>query len=359
MRFDLNGSAPCCWYSTRVQLNTKEDFDQFNKKLTAQEDWTDGCAFCFHKEKKGAVSPRQDSLQFARMKGLATDVEPNEITSVEIQTDADCNGACLICGPYSSSTWQKHESKFNKIIKLEDFRDKAQERLDFIKETIDFSKLKRLGFSNGGETLKSDTHLLFLKELDKIGRLPEVILQYVINGSFKPSEETIKLWRKAKMVDISVSIDGTYEHFEYLRWPLIFSQVEENLKFLLDLDIAGSLATSYAVTPFSAFYHNEYEEWSQNFFQYYRDNPKKMRLIKFFSKPFSAGGIINMSAMPAKLRFVILKKYGPTHNITKLIQAQPFERDKYNDFMGYIKDQDQKRKLDFRKVFPEIQEYFE
>ena len=359
MRFDLTGSAPCCWYSTRIKLNSKEEFDQLNEKLAAQDTWTDECAFCFYKEKKGAVSPRQNTLQYYKRKGLAADDEPNEITSIEIQTDADCNSACLICGPHSSSTWQKHESKFNKIIRLEDFRDKAQERLDFIKQVVDFSKLKRLGFSNGGEPLKTNTHLLFLKELDRLGRLPEVELHYVINGSLRPNQETIELWRKSKLVDISVSLDGTHEHFEYLRWPLVFSQVEDNLKFILDLDIPGSLTTSYAVTPFSAFYHDKYEEWSKNFFQYYRDNPKKMRLLNFFSNPFSTGGPINMSVMPAKLRFVVLKKYGPLHNITKLTQAQPFERDKYNDFMFYIKDQDQKRKLDFRTVFPEIQEYFE
>jgi hypothetical protein len=355
-RFDLAGTSPCCWYSTRINLSTKEEFHSLNEKLTAQDTWTDECAFCFNKEKKGLTSPRQGSMEKFNLKGLNATHEPDEITSLEIQTDADCNGACLICGVHSSSTWQKHEAKFNKYIRLENFKDKAQERLDFIKEVIDLSKLKKLGFSNGGEPLRTKTHLLFLRELEKIGNLGNVHVHYVTNGSVKPCEETVKLWRKAKTVDIYVSIDGIQEHFDYLRWPMVFSQVEDNLKFILDLDIPGVLGTSYAVTPFSAFYHDRYEEWAKQFFQYYKDNPKKMKIFDFFSNPFSATGTVNMSAIPSKLRFLILNKFGPTHSISKL--TMPFERERYNVFMEYIKDQDQKRNLDFRTVFPEVQEYF-
>ncbi len=356
-RFDLGGISPCCWYHPRLNIKTVEEFNKFKDELTAIDDWTDGCGFCYHKEKKGANSPRLDTLKFYKRKGLNAQDEPNEITSIEIQTDSDCNSACLICGPHSSTTWQKLEHKFNKTIRIETARDTSQDRLDFIKQVVDFSKLKRLGFSNGGEPLKTETHLLFLRELDRIGNLENTELSYVINGSIKPCDETIKLWRKSRSVDISVSIDGIQDHFNYLRWPLVFSQVEDNLKFILDLDIPGSITTSYAVTPFSAFYHDTYEAWSKSFFQYYRNNPKKMRIIEFFSHPFSTIGPINMSAMPSKLRFLVLKKYGPLHNISKL--TMPFERDKYNAFMSYIKDQDAKRGVDFRKVFSEIQEYFE
>ena len=126
---------------------------------------------------------------------------------------------------------EKFQSKFDKTIVIKDFRNTAVERFNRAKEIFDFSKLKHMSFVNGGEPLKTDTHLLYLRELEKIDHLKNVSLDYITNGSIKPCDEAVSLWRKAKEVNFNVSVDGIYEHFNYHRWPLNFNHVEANYIF--------------------------------------------------------------------------------------------------------------------------------
>jgi len=356
-RFDLNGIAPCCYYKKRVDFFDQDQFNNFHTSLVKQTEWTDECSHCLKLEEQKLESPRQSSLILPEFFGLSQEEDPDEITSIEIQTDTDCNGACLMCGPHSSTTWQKHEAKFNSSIKIvENNKSSLDQRFNRIKEIVDFSKLKSINFANGGETLKSDTHLQFLREINKTGNLKNIKIFYVTNGSIKPNEETVSYWRQAKEVNLSVSIDGIDEHFEYLRWPLKFSHIKENLNFYLDLDIPGTLSFSYAVTPFSAFYYDRYMNWSKDFFKEKSKNLKNLSIVEPFSHPFAAGGVINMTCVPPRLRFAIIKKFGANHQISKLVES--FNSTKYQEFINYVELQDQRRSLNFREVFPEIESYF-
>jgi hypothetical protein len=355
-RFDINGIAPCCYYKKRIDFFDRDQFNNLHESLVNQSEWTEECSHCRMREDQGLGSPRQSSLLRPEFFGLSRDEDPDEITSIEIQTDTDCNGACLICGPHSSTTWQKHEAKFSNIKIIEHNKDNVDARFDRIKEIIDFSKLKTISFANGGETLKSDTHLKFLREINNQGNLKNIKLFYVSNGSIKPNEETIHYWKQAKEVNLSISIDGINEQFEYLRWPLQFSQVEDNLKYILSLDIPGLLAFSYAVTPFNAFYHDRYVDWSKEFFKDYYKTLKNLSIVEPFSHPFGTSGTINMNCVPPKLRFAIIKKFGANHQISKLVES--FDSMRYQNFINYIELQDQRRGLNFREVFPEIESYF-
>lgn len=354
-RLDLNGIAPCCYYQKRVDFFDKTEFENFHSTLTAQTDWTPECNYCKQREDNNQASPRQHSLMFYSQHGLAGHNDPDELTSLEIQTDIDCNGACLICGPESSTTWQKHEAKFNPQFKIiEDKKVNVIDRIARAKEIFNFSKLKKIGFVNGGEPLKSNTHLLYLREVAKTGNLKNVSVTYVTNGSMRPCEETISLWREANDVRLSISIDGIGEHFNYLRWPLNFDQVQSNIAYILGLKIKGRLAISYAITPFNAFYHDKYVEWGQDFFA--KCQPGPMVVDNIFKQPFKTSGVVNMSCVPPRLRFEIIKKYGTDHPVTRLTDF--LNKEAYKRFMDYINTQDQRRKLNFRTVFPEIQQYF-
>lgn len=356
-RFDLSGIAPCCYYTKKIDFFDPKKFQDLHNKLINQRTWTEECSYCKNREDLNLESPRQSSLKYPELFGLNAPDEPDELTSLEIQTDTDCNGACLICGPSHSTTWQKYEAKFNPDIKIfENNKVGISARFDRIKEIFDLSKLKKIGFANGGEPLKSDTHLQFLRELSSLGNLKDVRISYVSNGSIKPNDETVALWKVAKEVQLNISIDGIDEQFEYLRWPLKFSQIKDNLEYILNLDIKGKFTFSYAITPFNAYYHDRYEDWSKDFFKHYGEQYNNIQIIKPFSHPFRAGGVINMSCVPPKLRFAILKKYGPDHQISRLIES--FDLKKYQEFIGYIEMHDRRRNLNFRSVFPEIESYF-
>jgi MoaA/NifB/PqqE/SkfB family radical SAM enzyme len=354
-RFDLTGISPCCYYKERFTINSKEEFDNLDLNLRSKDKWTSGCVHCLQKERKGIESPRQASLKFPENYGLNTKEDVYEITSIEIQTNRDCNGACLMCSSEFSTTWQKYESKYNKSIIVNNYQEEESlKKLEYVKKFINFSKLKKIGFTNGGEPLKNNTHILFLKELQKIGNLENVTVSYVSNGSIKPSQELVDLWKEAKRVEINISIDGVNEHFNYLRWPLQFNQVVDNIDYILSLDLAGQFSTSYCLTPLNIFYHDRYVEWGKDFIKNYKNS--RLRIVPFFNFPTTAFGIMCIDSLPNDLRLKIFEKYGENHVISKL--TIPFNEFYYQKFINYVKFHDSQRNLNFRKIFPEVENYF-
>ena len=98
-----------------------------------------------------------------------------------------------------------------------------------------------------------------------------VIVKYATNLSIFPNDETIELWKKFKKVILNVSIDGVGEKFEYVRWPLQWHQIDNNLKKLKQLknqnDINLVYHIAYTGNPLTIWYLDELENYSQEHFQ--------------------------------------------------------------------------------------------
>jgi hypothetical protein len=165
----------------------------------------------------------------------------------------------------------------------------------------------------------------------------------------------IKIWSRFKRIDLAFSIDGIGEQFNYLRWPLQWSQVEDNIKYVLDLNGTNIKITpfSYTTTPLSLYYHDTYVNWATDFF---KDTYVKSDLT--FATPWQPRGNTEMqlNAIPLKLADVIRSKYGPDHSITKLLE--PYSLAKNIEFKNYINYHDKHRGTNWQKVFPEMIEYF-
>jgi MoaA/NifB/PqqE/SkfB family radical SAM enzyme len=321
--------------------------------------WVPECNFCRNREKNKMHSPRLQS--FDRFTALA---ENNDLLLAEFQIDRECNAACLICGSWNSSTWEKYQSK--KEFKIENIdkriKNDTTQFIEQIKETLDFSQVIRLNFL-GGEPLLSDSHLIIIKELEKYKDLKDVRVNYITNGSQRPTDEVVEMWKKCKDVSLTLSIDGTGDHFNYLRWPLQWHQIEDNIKYIMDLDISIHFTCSYTVTPLNIYYHDRYVEWAVNFFA----NSQVTRVSPdiFFGQPFSANGIMTTAATPPELQEEIKRKYNnfqsfdsnTGHNIDQCLL--PFSPVAYKEFMDYITHHDERRKTNWRETFPEIVKYFE
>jgi pyruvate-formate lyase-activating enzyme len=320
--------------------------------LYAIDDWVPECNFCKHREEQGMYSPRQQA------NAIYDNAEPGDGVSLEFQIDRDCNGGCLICGSWNSTTWDQYtKNTTKKVFEIRDNTDNVERWLQQVYRTVTLDKVKRITFL-GGEPLRSDTHLRLLKEIEKVRDLSKIQLCYITNGSARPSEAMIEFWKQFRHVNFNLSIDGIGEHFNYLRWPLKWHQVEDNLRYLVDLKIPTfSFTGSYTVTPFSIYYHAEYEAWAKEFF---KDTSTDYTLM--FGKPYEANGVMNLASLPPIIKMLMVKKYKdyPTpangHSIMKLIPK--YNQESYDKFMDYVNYHDQHRKLNWREVFPEIQQYF-
>lgn len=348
VRIEYGQLRPCCWFTSSVNVFDKEKTQQFLTDIESITDWNSAkgrCSECYMRESKGLFSPRLQSFERNTFKTASG----NSKVSVEIQIDKDCNGACLICGPWNSTTWEKYNNKIQNIPvqDISDHKSNTRNYARHIMSSVDLSTAQEILFL-GGEPLKTTSHLDFLRLFDKPS---EVVVKYTTNGSYKPDDETLEVWSKFKRILVQVSLDAVSEQFNYLRWPLQWHQVEDNIKFILDKPIDNITINgfSYTTTPFSLFYHDRYVEWANTLF----DDGDFM-----FGRPWQPRGQtpMSLSATPVALQQAIVKKYGADHVISKLLE--PFDQASHAYFMQFITSHDEHRKLNWREVFPEIVEYW-
>jgi len=354
VRIEYGYMKPCCWFSDefRVSIDDENEVKLFRKNLASMTSWEDtngACVECEIREKAGSFSPRLESLGSPAF----ASVIDNAIVKLEIQIDRDCNAACLICGPWNSSTWQKYnaklESKFNGI-PVKEIPDTDVDTL------IQISKLKKILSLDqsadirflGGEPLRNDHHINLLSE---VAHPENIKLNYTTNGSYRPSIELLAFWKQFKQINLTVSIDGVGEHFNYLRWPLQWHQIESNIRYLVEYNQTNIRLTkgSYTVTPFSLYYHDRYVEYNETFIE-----SLPCPIEPWFERPWEPRGITPMalSAIPPALAEIIAEKYGPDHSVTKLLV--PFDPKKHEEFKRYIAMHDYNRQTNWQETFPEM-----
>jgi len=358
-RFEYDKLSPCCWITKKVDAENPVEVKKYFEWARNLTDWDPACYKCQHMESRGQQSPRMRVNALPDRFGFSPNDQPGDITAIEFQFDAECNGACLICGPDNSTTWQKYISTDGKEIKkIIDISNEItrSSRLDVVKKVIKFDKIRSITFL-GGEPLKSDFHLTIIEEINKVKNLNDLSLTYVTNGSMRPSSEVIELWKKCKSVQINVSVDGIGEHFNYLRWPLQWHQVCDNIRFILDQKLPNlRLTSSYSINPFNIFYHDRYVAWAAAFFKN-DTNLIPNNLIPFFKYPFGTDGIINLNSVPNKLKYEVYCKHGSMYpNLIKLIER--YDEKSAVNFLKYIREHDKKRNLNWKEIFPEIVPYF-
>ena len=134
---------------------------EFIKELnytSSATSWLPECSICQQMEQsqEPILSPRIQS--FVK---VPEDAEIGDCVSLEISFDTKCNAACLSCGPYCSTTWEKYNIKHkihNPFTKI----DSAEYFLNELITHIDLSKVRDI-FILGGEPFYTDTHIKLLK----------------------------------------------------------------------------------------------------------------------------------------------------------------------------------------------------
>jgi hypothetical protein len=114
--------------------------------------------------------------------------------------------------------------------------------------------------------------------------------------------------------------------------------------------------TSFTATPFNIFYIDRYTKWAEEFSKIGKNN--RFPISKWFLNPHPVvGKQMNMACVPPELQDVIKEKYGTDSRVSKIIN--PFDQNQCKNMLDYIKFHDGHRKLNWRKTFPEIVQYFD
>lgn len=161
-------------------------------------------------------------------------IDYSNIRYLDITLGNKCNLACRMCHPGSSSLVAKQYIElgypFDSAPMLEFDRTGKDKILELITNAVNLSSIYLLG----GEPLINEFHDEIIELLIKIGKAKDVTLHYSTN-LHTDVEKHLERWANFKLVEISVSIDGSEEVYEYIRWPGSWKKVYGNLKKVCDI----------------------------------------------------------------------------------------------------------------------------
>jgi organic radical activating enzyme len=227
-----------CCRSDVIKITKKEDInaalDQQKYNLLNEIQDT-ACDYCWKIENAGHISLRQKYLEefdvnyFDQYK--TNQVKPKQ---VEVSLGNECNFQCTYCNPKFSSQWETDvKDKPYKIYSDRYFYAIDEKNKNNIADTITWlqsigpiDNLKLLG----GEPLQN-------KHFDKvINSITSKQIGFATNFSFKSTKKIDKLIRlsnKYEKIFLGISIDSTHKNAEFSRFGLDFTQLINNIHYLL------------------------------------------------------------------------------------------------------------------------------
>jgi hypothetical protein len=170
-------------------------------------------------------------------------------------------------------------------------------------------------------------------------------LQITTNGSVYPSGRRLEVWQQFKAILLNFSIDGVGKRFEYLRYPLQWNRVEQNM-LRLNCEAPDNVRckVNHTLSSLNIWYYQEFDHWfKQNFAndQYHRGWTLTVSPANGILSPQTAG--VNLAAK-VKQKYV-------DQALSKVIERTTEHNTKLVEFLTAI---DQRRGLDWQTVFSEI-----
>ena len=337
-KFDFEGSdivyKPCCHFPMSQRLDASAaEHQEFRRNLNEINSYkSPTCGQCNFESNRNIRKTWRDHS----FKIVPVDAEVGDPSYLEIQTDKTCNGGCIICGPWNSSYWQSELKQFP--IK------QTVDPIDKILSLIDIQKTKKILFL-GGEPFLSTTDTKILPLIKQ----PELVsLQYTTNGSIYPSQLHIDLWSKFQSVLINFSLDGIGTRFDYIRYPLKWSQVEKNVtRMMKELPGNVQFKSNHTINMLNLYYYKEFDDWHSQVMQSDRN-------IGYSFTP--CDGILSPKTVPKKLFNMLLDKYDVDSKVIQTILDDNCNDQK--NLITYLSELDDRRGLNWRHVFPEISDCF-
>lgn len=229
------------------------------------------CTACWHMEDSGGKSDRQiknETLDFYFDKDLEKLFDmcvqgDNYTAHYKIDSSNVCNSTCVTCNSEFSSAWGDLERK-NGVNKTKNWMLKTES----FKDDIDFKRARSIGF-RGGEPLLSSTNFDILEQLIEHNNT-QCFINFTTNGSMPLTQRQKNILSRFPNINMCVSIDGTGKVFEYIRYPLSWSTLQQNLDYFRQQNMM--LSVSYTISNLNVVYHHQTCAWfEQNNLRYHKN----------------------------------------------------------------------------------------
>lgn len=341
----------CCLSTTQLQMPQEvkllwqDDNLKSIREINNQNIWLDGCWQCQRLEESGIKSFRQSMIE-----GLGTEKNLSGPVRIDLLFDRSCNLACRTCSPDSSTFWEKHLSENN----LPVAKYATGSNIETIKEilsNLDLSNLKQVQFC-GGETLLGNTYWKTAELLAELipNAKDNVLLGFQTNATQPIDEKYYKIIEKFNLVKLMVSIDGTHDKFEYLRWPANWNQVVDNISAIQE-NAPGNMMfyVQETVSNLSMLYFGEVSNWVEKNF-----NANKFGDPTEHSTQLAKHGYLDVSTITNEY-FTAIKNTKMAKFIPDHWQENPR---RIQEFIRETEKFDKIRGQDWKKTFPEVANFY-
>ena len=332
--------TPCCLLPVNHDLNSIK-----NDMLAGRK--PPECQKCWNLEDRGLKSDRMlknETLDFywnRDLEAIKQDCinDKNQTVILKLTSSYTCNATCVTCDASASSSW-------GQLARQADLPYKGPSSykfidIDQIKETVDFKQLRMLSLL-GGEPLYEKKNFELLEHLLEVGN-NTVFLSMITNGSVRLTQHQKNILTKFKNINFSVSIDGTESVFEYVRFPLKWSMLTENINFFRTF--TDNISSNYTLNNLNILYHNQTVEWFNQNNIVYSVNPVYTPL--YFSP--KALSVHVKQILKSELTANDYNTFiGPIHT--------DIDQTNFENFLLQIKQQDLAKQISMHSYLPRLAE---
>lgn len=238
----IAGTLPCHYLLMKNDVCTHgETFVNFNPLKWTEDEKKIVDPYILFENNKFLKTNFCDSCEY---KNDLTDFE-NSIDGlmVFIMISDECNLSCRMCGPMQSSKIFDKQYQFFKKNNLMDIVKNVtggyfNNDYSFVTSENQFqwiinnvNKIKAVTIT-GGEPLYTKRFYKLLDKFIQDGYSQDVTLKIYTNGTLF-NKKTLSYLNQFKKVYYTISIDGTYGIFDYIRYPFNFSKFEKSLNYLM------------------------------------------------------------------------------------------------------------------------------
>lgn len=348
----------CCQNQTSRCRNSEISATLESKRqsyLTTLQDKQ--CDNCWKVENNHGTSRRHAAIDWYDHLDISLD-DKKQLISLDWNSDNLCNLACITCGPVFSSRWSS-EIKNHSWKEIKQYNHHASKNTVY--DLLDFSSIQRVYF-NGGEPFMSQDHIEILKRIDQHNRLSHCEISYSTNGTQQIPRDCLDLWKKSRLVRITISIDAIDKEFDYIRWPGKWITVTNFIQSLRTLDFNVILDINCTVGIHNVFSLGNLIDWHKNTCSHnIQGDPVSLNIQTV--GPISRGGeVLSLSNISARLAQRVIdyleKIKDQNTQIDHLIWCARGSDGEDLPWVDYLTELDKKRRSRWQDSLPVLYQEF-
>jgi MoaA/NifB/PqqE/SkfB family radical SAM enzyme len=320
------------------------------------------CHRCWSEEDSGKVSLRQRQYEYF----------PNDYTdfirtgewvsgpkTAVFKTSNVCNLACRSCGGWDTNTYTREgvhyaityntQELVNGVLKTHNrfIPLLPPKHMDFMNYEGIVENLEKIDFF-GGEPFLNITQLDLLEYLVNKGLSKNITLFYSTNCTNHPTERLKRAWNNFKRIEISMSVDGIGDKFEYLRWPGRWDEAQEVILSIMNLKLDAEIyrMAGYTISTMNAYYADETVAWL------------KENIGDIYINMVNGPAYLAISTIPDYVKSVI-RNNTSNSEVLGYLDIKQSDPVLWRQFIVWMKRQDLYRNQNFALTFPEFFEHIQ